>query len=330
LRHLVVMEYGQFLGCSDSCLHVREGGETVLETPLSRLRTISIARKGVSFSSNLVLECSNRGIRLFILDWRGINVAAISGRHQHGVVALRQAQFSFAQSPASRNMAASILYAKLRNQRAVLLYFSKYHELHKDPLLDSSDKIANSANSIRTIPWAMHNDTWLSELVGYEGASARIYWQALKNSGLLASDFNGRVGRGATDVTNQLLNYGYTLLISYIWAALDNAGLELYLGVLHQRRPGKPSLVLDFMEEYRAWVVDRNVIKLRRLISTSNKFDTKLKKGLSESIQKTMSTKYPYKGKKLRLESIIQRQAYRLAGAMVEKGNIYKSYRFRW
>ena len=39
-----------------------------------------------------------------------------------------------------------------------------------------------------------------------------------------------------------------------------NAGLEPFAGFLHVDRPGKPSLVLDLVEEFRQPVVDRAVI----------------------------------------------------------------------
>ena len=39
-----------------------------------------------------------------------------------------------------------------------------------------------------------------------------------------------------------------------------NAGLEPFAGFLHVDRPGKPSLVLDMVEEFRQPVVDRAVI----------------------------------------------------------------------
>jgi CRISPR-associated protein Cas1 len=54
-------------------------------------------------------------------------------------------------------------------------------------------------------------------------------------------------------------------LITVIWNALLNAGLEPYCGFLHTTRAGKPSLVLDIMEEYRAWVVDRTVATITSL-----------------------------------------------------------------
>ena len=39
-----------------------------------------------------------------------------------------------------------------------------------------------------------------------------------------------------------------------------NAGLEPFAGFLHVDRSGKPSLVLDLMEEFRQPVVDRAIL----------------------------------------------------------------------
>ena len=140
--------------------------------------------------------------------------------------------------------------------------------------------------------------------MGYEGSGASIYWSALRESNLVQECFTKRQGRGALDITNQLLNYGYTMLTGYIWSALDNAGFELYAGLLHSQRAGKPSLVLDMMEEYRSWVVDRNVIKLRSQLRPHSMLDAKLKRKLSTAIHSTMGRRLQYRGRKLKLESI--------------------------
>jgi len=60
MRHLTVTEYGQFLGTAGNMLVVKSEAILVLETPLSRLRSITIAKEGVSFSSNLVMACADR------------------------------------------------------------------------------------------------------------------------------------------------------------------------------------------------------------------------------------------------------------------------------
>ena len=118
-------------------------------------------------------------------------------------------------------------------------------------------------------------------------------------------------------------------MASFLLSAVDNAGFEMYAGFFHVDRPGKPSLVLDLMEEYRAWVVDRVVIKLRSRLESAKEFDSSIKKAISDEIYKTMATRYSYNKKKVKLENIIQRQVYRLSGVISEKGN-YKGYSFKW
>ena len=96
--------------------------------------------------------------------------------------------------------------------------------------------------------------------------------------------------------------------------SIINAGLEPYLGFLHTKRPGKPSLMLDLMEEYRAWVVDREVIKLKSQAEGKDYLSQDIKKKLIIAIQNTMEKKYLYNKKRVRLEHIIQRQIYRMSG----------------
>ena len=65
--------------------------------PLNRLCTVSIAKRGVSVSSDLIEAFCSRGIKLFFLDFRGVAHSAILGLAQHGVVAVRMAQMGFCQ-----------------------------------------------------------------------------------------------------------------------------------------------------------------------------------------------------------------------------------------
>ncbi|MER3513307.1 MAG: CRISPR-associated endonuclease Cas1, partial [Chloroflexota bacterium] len=57
-------------------------------------------------------------------------------------------------------------------------------------------------------------------------------------------------------------NYGYGILYGQVERALVLAGLDPYAGFIHVDRPGKPSLVLDLIEEFRQAVVDRTVLGL--------------------------------------------------------------------
>lgn len=125
MRHLTIANYGTFLGVSGQRLIVEEKGEIIREVALSRLRSITICKTGVSLSSALIQACALRGIRLFFNDWRGQNVAAVVGMSQHAVVALRKKQFHFIESSYCKEVVREWVRCKLLNQRAVILYFSK-------------------------------------------------------------------------------------------------------------------------------------------------------------------------------------------------------------
>ena len=98
-------------------------------------------------------------------------------------------------------------------------------------------------------------------LLNLEGRAGALYWECVQRL-LPAGRFTTRNHQGAVDDVNALLNYGYGILYSQVWSALTLAGLEPFAGFLHVDRPGKPSLVLDFIEEFRQPVVDRVVFAM--------------------------------------------------------------------
>ena len=61
---------------------------------------------------------------------------------------------------------------------------------------------------------------------------------------------------------NALLSFAYTILANDCAAALESVGLDSYVGFLHRDRPGRKSLALDLMEEFRPIMADRFVITL--------------------------------------------------------------------
>lgn len=217
-------------------------------------------------------------------------------------------------------LARKIVASKIKNQRAVLSHLGKYH--HHPALQSATENLSVYASKAKQ---ASDMDTML----GFEGASASAYFQALRQANLFSSSFTSREGRGSQEINNSMLNLGYAVLSSYILNAIINAGLEPYLGIFHAERAGKMSLVLDIMEEYRAWVVDRAVIKLRAQSEGQTSLSTDLKKNLIGEIQKTCSRKYLYRQKKQKLEHIIQRQVYRLCGHFYGD-NTYRPYLFKW
>jgi len=330
IRHLSVTSPGSSISLSGERLLVKENGTILREFPLKRLKSIRLFEKGIGLSSNLMVQCARRGIPIFIADYSGKSIAFVSGHHQHGVIELRKHQLNFVESDDAYSLAQRILYGKIRGQRAVLLYFLKYQIKKGTEIPESVQQSIASLESIsQNLRKFEGSKNWRERLMGHEGGAAAVYWKTLKSDLFFGNEFAGRTGRGASDSINQALNLGYTVLESYIWNAVSIAGLEPYAGIIHTDRPGKPSLVLDIMEEYRPWVVDRNVIRLRNHLSPHTQLTDSAKRLLIEAVHTTFDTEYPYRGKKLRLETILQRQVYRLCGFLYGKKH-YQPLLFRW
>ncbi|MCX7820195.1 MAG: CRISPR-associated endonuclease Cas1 [Brevinematales bacterium] len=332
MKHILITDYAEALRLDHGMLAVWQNGEKKLEYPLSKIKTITVCRNGVSLSSDLILQCAERGIKLFFLDFKGIQVAGVSPLNNHSISLVRKAQFKFIESKESREVAREFIIGKIHNQESVIKYFSKYinrvDENYKKKLINiyltEIEKIINILKNIE-----LDRDNWRDIILGIEGKAADSYWRTLRETNLLSSDFSQREGRGAKTISNQALNFGYSILLSIVWHCLVNSGLEIYEGILHTFRPGKPALVLDIMEEYRAWVVDRVIIKFRNFFEKKTELDKDCKELIIKEIHKTLGKKYPYHGKRVKLENIIQRQIYRLSGTFLGVKK-YKSYLFRW
>ena len=61
---------------------------------------------------------------------------------------------------------------------------------------------------------------------------------------------------------NALLSFLYVLLTHDCAGAAKSVGLDAQVGFLHALRPGRASLALDLMEEFRAFFADRVALSL--------------------------------------------------------------------
>jgi CRISPR-associated protein Cas1 len=112
---------------------------------------------------------------------------------------------------------------------------------------------------------AVKDETDLDRIRGIEGTAASVYFGVFD---LLVSAnkehffFKERSRRPPLDNMNALLSFLYTLLVHDAESALEGVGLDPAVGFLHRDRPGRPSLALDLMEEFRAYLADRLALSL--------------------------------------------------------------------
>jgi CRISPR-associated protein Cas1 len=99
-----------------------------------------------------------------------------------------------------------------------------------------------------------------------EGEAAHAYFNVfdtmVKKEERQGFAMNGRSRRPPLDPMNGLLSFLYTLLLNDCITAVEGVGLDAQMGFLHAVRPGRPSLGLDLMEEFRSVLADRLALTL--------------------------------------------------------------------
>lgn len=307
-----------------------------VELPFFRISEIVVASGGVMLSSDLIKECCERGIRVSFLSSNGRPYAMLSSPMLTATVVTRREQMAAYGDRRGLEIAKAVVRGKLTNQANLLKYFGKYvKEANPEAFRQLSEVIAGleaeKAEAERVTGERV--DDVRARLMGVEGAAGRLYWTGVK---LLLSDrvsFETREHRGATDPVNSALNYGYGILYTQVWGALMNAGLEPFAGFLHVDRPGKPSLVLDLIEEFRQPVVDRAVIasvsKGVKLEVREGMLTEGSRRAVADSVLKRLEGEVAFRGRRYRLKSVVQIQARNLAGFLRGDG-AYRSFAFKW
>jgi CRISPR-associated protein Cas1 len=259
LNTLFVTTQGSYLAKEGETIVVKVDGEIRLRLPVHTIGGV-VCFGNVSCSPFLMGFCAENGVGLSFLTERGRFLARVQGPVS-GNVLLRREQYRRADDPqASAEVASAVLTGKIANSRTVL----------QRALRDHSDKMAADEVSFAVKRLSYHLDLLnqgqaLDILRGYEGDAAHIYFSVFDH--LIVAQkgdfsFQERNRRPPLDNVNALLSFIYTLLVHDIRSALESVGLDPAVGFLHRDRPGRPSLALDLMEEFRPFLADRLALSL--------------------------------------------------------------------
>ncbi|MCL1887285.1 MAG: type I-C CRISPR-associated endonuclease Cas1c [Kiritimatiellaeota bacterium] len=245
--------------------YLRQEGETVvgsvdkkdvLRLPIHTLSGI-VCFGQVACSPPLLGLCGERGVHVSFLSEYGKFWARVTGPVS-GNVLLRREQSRRADDPAAAlEIARSVVLGKIANSRAILLRAQRDHGV--DPASE------RAAAMLANVILRARNAANMDMLRGLEGEAANHYFGAFDMMIVAQkSTFNmqARSRRPPLDPLNALLSFLYTILAHDCEAALEGVGLDPQMGFLHALRPGRPSLALDLMEEFRAILADRVALSL--------------------------------------------------------------------
>ena len=199
----------------------------------------------MSVTTGLLQRAQKFGFNIVFMT-HGLHVYGSWVNKAQGNVLLREKQYSYS----SLDIAQHLVKNKIENQLTLLKIIRK-----KDESLKKAIKSIKEYSS--RLP---DKNIELKELLGIEGIVAKTYFQQI------FSDYNwiARRPRVKHDITNCLLDIGYSLLFNFIEGLLTVYGFDTYKGVYHCEFYNRKSLVCDIVEPFRP-LIDWQVRKAYNL-----------------------------------------------------------------
>ncbi|OUS14725.1 subtype I-C CRISPR-associated endonuclease Cas1 [Gammaproteobacteria bacterium 50_400_T64] len=249
--------------------YLRLEGETVcvmiekekrLQVPLHHLGGFVLFGHTM-MSPGLMGRCADDGRSVVWLGRNGDFRFRLQGP-VNGNILLRQVQFQKA-ADLSQTLALSkaFIAGKLRNSRQLLMRAARESK-SDDEQAELSKVTKLLEGNIRKLEFAENLDS----VRGLEGDGARLYFSQLNTvmgeAHRETFAFNSRNRRPPKDRFNALISFLYALVLSDCRSALETVGLDPQMGFLHVPRPGRDSLALDLMEEFRPVMADRLALTL--------------------------------------------------------------------
>jgi CRISPR-associated protein Cas1 len=332
---LALMEQGVTLGADGELFVIERAGTAIQRVRMNDVDEVLVFGS-VTLTPGAVAALLRRGTATVFLSARGRYRGRLEGPASKDVE-LRVTQFErMRNADFALGLARAIVEGKIANQRQVLLRSQREHR---------REDLAQPIAALRLLIGQIGEATSVDQVRGLEGRAAAVYFGAfgpcLRNPRF---SFSTRSRRPPRDPVNALLSFGYTLLGIVMETAVRRAGLEPMLGAFHAPDYGRPSLVLDLIEEFRPVVVDTLALRLvnRREVADED-FEAvgradedafaaedepatpALLPGvwLSESGRRVFFRAwgrrlrevvyYPLRGQRLMLEEIMRQQAYQTA-----------------
>jgi CRISPR-associated protein Cas1 len=326
---LIIDDYGTYIH--------KKGNRFIISNPAHQKEFSAdivsqiLVYKGAAVTSAAVALAVEKGIDIVFFDRTGKPFARTYSCKFENSASIHRSQIKAYESGKGISLMKSITEAKIRNQSFLLKILAKDRnneqlKVHAENLMNLIEKLECG----RTIEEARQ------KFMGMEGEASRQYFHALQY--VLPQDiYKGqRTRQPPQDLFNALLGYGYGVLFTEIEKACILSGLDPYMGFLHADRPGKPSMVLDMMEEFRQPVVDRSMITLvsKKIVQQNNirpfengyYLDKFAKHKVVESVVTRLSNIITYKNFRHSFSSLILQQARAVVRFICGEINVYSPF----
>lgn len=264
MTHLYITDNGSVLGVEGGKLVIKQKNALIRSLPKESIESISIFGNS-TITTPCMQQLLMNNVPVCFFSSKGKYFGRLEATTGSKVNLLKRQFEVLAEESYVLSLSKQLIIAKINNQLVLLRRY----------LTVKCEETDRKLALIKQMMLKVYRAESLTEIMGYEGMAARIYFEILSDVVRPEFKFYGRNRRPPRDPFNSLLSLGYTLLMYEIFSKVEIAGLNPYCGILHQDRDGSPALASDLMEEWRPVIVDSvamsmiqgNEIKLDDFIS---------------------------------------------------------------
>lgn len=227
---------GQSISFKNDNLIIKDGdNNTILQTSCHRIFSVIIVG-GSTITTGIIDRSKKFGFSIYLMSY-GLKPIGVWNSSAEGNFLLRQKQYAYSDT----TIALYLVKNKIQNQM--------------DLLKSVRFKTNRVKDAIISLEWyKTKSERDLKSILGMEGISSRVFFQAWFEE----LNWKGRKPRSKIDITNTILDIGYTYLFYFLESMLNLYGFDIYKGVYHQNFYQRKSLVCDLVEPFRC-IIDRKI-----------------------------------------------------------------------
>lgn len=209
-----------YLSTKHNCLVIDNGEKD--SVPIEDIRCVMIDNRQTTMSAALMSKMASSGAAVMICDDYHMPTSILLPMNQYSRQ-LKVLQLQLDQTiPFKKRLWTQIVKSKINNQAKCLCFCG---------MNDIGSQLAKMAQTVK--PGDPQNT---------EGRAAALYFKTL---------FGAKFRRSDDDEINASLNYGYSIIRSYIARSLVIHGLEPVLGIHHKSELNNFNLADDLLEPFR-------------------------------------------------------------------------------
>lgn len=251
-----ISEHGSVLRRNHECFIVQTPTDKT-EVPAEKVDAIILTANAL-VSTQAVALCLEKNIQLVLANWSGKPFGRFWVSTPGRATEVRRRQYLHQNTSLAFIVSKDIVACKLRAQRKFLVDLKGNRKSPNETMGNSIKGITKSLQSLNNLKYS---PSFKQSLLGIEGFAAAEYFSAISSVLPKKYAFRERSRQPAQDKFNAVLNYVYGITYSSVEKVVILSGLDPNAGIYHADSYGKPTLVFDLIELFRA-KVDRIAVKL--------------------------------------------------------------------